>query len=370
VADLNVANSALRPQADTYLKKIRQAADTRKVYEAALTDIKDENWTGARQKLQDLVDRKTSMSGEAKKKLSDVSTAQKALETFNQSLKAGAYHDAKNQLDAMQWQKTKVKLQQELQLAEQTEANNIKGRAESLQAGGDLDGLVHLQEELHNFAERAESPDLVQWAKVNFDSWLVGVEKKLGEKQGDKASFDAAVSDFNATKEKGGLNRMSHEVLQKFQKLANGSGTYGDQAQTYVSTTIPAAMQEMRKLGSGKAIVPPIACVGGQGATAAPANTQGMTCAKLDTDVSLQWLGTPEVEFPASANQPGKLPYTLRLIVTVEANGKVKVEKDGNADKDFLKKAKDAAKNWKATIPKAGSKPVSVSFPLAITFQR
>ena len=124
----------------------------------------------------------------------------------------------------MQWQKTKVRLQEELQLAEQTEANNIKGRAESLQASGDLDGLVHLREELHNFGERAESPDLVQWAKVNFGSWLVGIEKKLREKQGDKASFDGAVSDFNSTKEKGDLNRMSHEVLQKFQKLANGSG--------------------------------------------------------------------------------------------------------------------------------------------------
>jgi len=58
------------------------------------------------------------------------------------------------------------------------------------------------------------------------------------------------------------------------------------------------------------------------------------------------------------------------LTVTVEANGRVKVEKDGDADKDFLKKAKDAAKNWTATIPKSGGKPVNVKFPLAITFPK
>ncbi len=373
VADLNVANSALRPLADTYLKKIRQAADTRKVYEAALTDIKDENWTGARQKLQDLVDRKTSMSGEAKKKLADVSTAQKAVETFNQSLKAGAYHDAKNQLDTMQWQKTKVKLQPELQSAEQSEANNIKGRAESLQASGDLDGLVHLQDELHSFAGRAEDPALVQWAKVTFENWFVDAEKKLRENQGDQAAFGAAVNDFNAAKGKGDLSRLDHEVRQKFQKIAKGSGAFREQAQEYVDKTIPAAMQELAKtLGPGKILVPAIVCNGEHSGGGRPAavNGQSLTCAQLDADVSLQWVGTPAVELPASANQAAKLPYTLRLVVTVEANGKVKVDKDGTAEKDFLKKAKDASKNWKATIPKSGGKPVSVSFPLSITFQR
>jgi len=138
-----------------------------------------------------------------------------------------------------------------------------------------------------------------------------------------------------------------------------------------MSSTIPAAMQEMTKsLGPGKVIVPPIVCVGKQSPVTAPANPQAMTCAKLDADVSLQWLETPTVEFPSSANQPGKLPYLLRLIVTVEANGKVRVEKDGNVDKDFFKKAKDASRNWKATIPKSGGKPVSVRFALSITFPR
>jgi hypothetical protein len=131
-------------------------------------------------------------------------------------------------------------------------------------------------------------------------------------------------------------------------------------------------MQEMTKsLGPGKMIVPAIVCAGGQaGAAAAAANAQSISCAQMDADISLQWIGTPTVEFPSSANQAGKLPYTLRLIAFVDASGKVKVEKDGNVDNDFFKKAKDASKNWKATIPKAGGKPVRVSFPLAITFQK
>jgi hypothetical protein len=76
------------------------------------------------------------------------------------------------------------------------------------------------------------------------------------------------------------------------------------------------------------------------------------------------------VEFPDVASKPGKLPYTLTVIVIVEPNGNVKVDKEGDADKDFLKKVKDASKHWKTTPPKAAGKPVTVRFPLTITFQR
>ena len=76
------------------------------------------------------------------------------------------------------------------------------------------------------------------------------------------------------------------------------------------------------------------------------------------------------VDFPDNANQAGKLPYTLTVIITVEQNGNVKVDKDGNPDKDFFKKVKDASKHWKTTPPKADGKPVTVRFPLSITFQR
>jgi len=54
----------------------------------------------------------------------------------------------------------------------------------------------------------------------------------------------------------------------------------------------------------------------------------------------------------------------------VDSSGNVKVDKEGDADKDFLKKVKDASKHWKTTPPTAGGKPVTVRFPLPITFQR
>jgi hypothetical protein len=92
-------------------------------------------------------------------------------------------------------------------------------------------------------------------------------------------------------------------------------------------------------------------------------------CNQLDADTPLQWTQTAIVELPTSAKQPGKLPYTLHLTVIVDATGKVKVEKNGDVDNDFFKKAKDAAKHWKTNIPKSGGKPVSVTFPYSITFQ-
>jgi len=369
VKGLDVADSTLKPQAENYLKKIRQADDINKLYEGALADIAKEDWTSASGQLQEVVDRRGSLSGEAKKRLADVTAVQKAVETFNQSLQAGAYRSAKNQLDNLRWPNTKARLLEELQSAEKLQAKGIENRGRSFQASSDLGGLERLQQEVHSFQGRVEDPDLDEWAK-NFDRWLGNALQKIRQEQGDKAVFEALVTKFNATKQNGDLMRMKNEVLPEFQKIALGSGTFREQAQTYVSSTIPAAMQGMIKTLGGKVLVPPIVCAGEQSAAAVPINPQGMTCAKLDKDVSLQWVGIPTVELPSSGNQPGKLPYTLHLMVTVDPSGKVKVEKDGNADKDFLKKAKEAAKTWKATIPKSGGKPVSVSFPLAITFSK
>ena len=369
--DLKIPGSEIRPKADGYLKKIRQNTDTKKLYDTALGNIKNENWAEAERELQEVVDGKGPMSGEAKKKLPDVSAARKAVETFHQFLSSGAYRSAKSQLDGMQqWHKTQDLLQKELQTGERQQANNIENRGKTLQANGDLEGLEHLREELHNFAGRAVDPELIQWANNKFDKWLDEAEKPLKAKQGDKSVFDAAVADFDATKQKGDSERMGHAVRDKFLKIAKGSGAFHEQAQAYVDKTIPGALQEMTKsIGNGQVVVPAIVCAHGQAGPAA-ANTQGTSCAQLDADVSLQWVGTPTVELPSVANPPKKLPYTLHLIVTVQSNGKVKVDKDGDADKDFLKKAKDAAKNWRATIPKSGGKPVSVNFPLSITFQK
>jgi hypothetical protein len=73
---------------------------------------------------------------------------------------------------------------------------------------------------------------------------------------------------------------------------------------------------------------------------------------------------------PGGAKQSGKLPYTLHLIVVVDGNGKViRIDRDGPADQDFLKKAKDAAKHWQATHPSLNGKPVNASFSIDVTFQ-
>jgi hypothetical protein len=81
-------------------------------------------------------------------------------------------------------------------------------------------------------------------------------------------------------------------------------------------------------------------------------------------------VGPAAVDFPDIANQPGKLPYSLTVIVTIEPNGNVKIDKEGNPDKDFFKKVKDGSKHLKATVPTSGGKPVTVRFPMTITFQR
>ena len=368
--DLNVPNSQLRPQIDNYLKRIAQSADAKKLYEQALADIKSENLESARSQLQELVDRKGPVSGDAKQRLADVTAAQKAEESFHQLLHAEAYSNAKNRLDGLQkWPKTQDRLLKELRDNENNQATSFKNRASTLQANNDVNGLERLQNEFHQFAGQIEEPTLVTWAP-EFDKWLVRAQQALREKQGDKATFEAAVADFNATKEKGDLQRMDHEVLQKFQKIAKGSGAFRAEAQEYVDKTIPAARQQMApSLGKGKMVVPPILCSGGP-AGAAGAGKQGTSCSQMDAGVSLQWVGVPTVEFPASANQPGKLPYVLRLLVFVDAGGKVKIEKNGDVDNDFFKKAKDASKNWRTTIPQVGGKPAKVSFQLEIKFER
>jgi len=369
--DLNVPNSTLRPEVERYLKKMTLNADAQKLYDSALKDIKDEKWESAKSELEELIKRKAGRSAEAKQRLTEVTAEQTAQESFRQSMKARTYSKAKTQLDAMTWPKTKEKLSKELQSAELQEATDIRIRANELNEKGDLDGLERLQVELHNFAGRAEDPTLTKWALANgeFDNWLTNAEHRLREHQGDKAEFEAAVRDFTATKDKGDLDHLQHEVMQRFQKIAKGTGAFRAEAQEYVEKTIPTTAQELisKNVGPGKIIVPPIKCTG-QGPTEAP-KLQTVKCDQLDADAPLQWAQPATVEVPASAKQPRKLPYTLHLTVTVDATGKVKVDKNGDVDNDFFKKAKDAAKHWKTSIPKSGGKPVSVIFPYSITFQ-
>jgi hypothetical protein len=371
VRELNLPNSTVRPEADKYLKRIKQIVDDKNLFDSANQDIKNENWTEAHNKLQQLIERKSLLSGDARQRMGEISEVEKAQEEFTKSLQREAYGAAKNQVEAMtSWPKTKAALSQKLQAAQRRHLDEFESRANSLVEKGDADGLERLEDELRVFGTRAEDTDVKQGVK-HFDEGLRPVIDKFRDDPEARKAFEAAVADFNKAKQNRDVKALDHSVKQQFQTLAAKKSRWQAAASAYVDSTIPNTIVELSKNPAGKILLPQLNCVG-SGPSSAPVDPSlnTVSCAQLDAGLALQWNETYMLDFPDSANQPGKLPYTLKLIVTVDSSGKVKIEKDGNADKDFLKKAKDASKNWKTTIPKSGGKPVSVKFPLTITFQR
>jgi hypothetical protein len=171
---------------------------------------------------------------------------------------------------------------------------------------------------------------------------------------------------FNQAVQKKDIEAIN-KVLPEFQKIANGTSTYKVAAGQYVSSTIPAAIQTLKQT-AGKVMVPAIACGPGKGGPEVPSANGSVPCAQLDANAPLEWVGVTTVDMPNDAKQP--LPYTLTVLVTAEPNGNVKVDKDGNPEKSFFNKVKDASKHWKTTPPKSQGKAVSVRFSLTITFQR
>jgi eukaryotic-like serine/threonine-protein kinase len=367
--DLNIAGSTLKPQADNYLNKIRQTGTDQKTYDSALQAVKEENWAEARDQFQELINRKGAQSGEAKKQLP---TVEKALQTMNaveDAIRAGSFRAAKGQLDnAQQWNKTHDKLLKEIRAAEQREFDTIRNNAQAAESKSDTAAIQHVQDELHGFEGREEDPVLVP-AEHDLDKRLADAYNKAAEKNGDKAAFDAAVLHFEQAKQKKDIELLAHGVMQEFQKIAAGNGIYRENAALYVKTTIPTAIQQATQ-NSGKVPLPPIPCGPGRPVAQIPSIGGTVDCAQLDANSPLQWVGVPMVELPDNANQPGRLPYSLTVLVTVDPSGNVKIDKDGNPDKDFFKKVKDGSKHWKATAPRSQGKPVSVRFPLTITFQR
>ena len=368
VRDLNLPNSTVRPDAEKYIKRIKQAVDDKNLFDAAVQELKGENWTEARTKFQQVVTHKAVMAADANQKLGEVAEAEKYQEEFAKSLQAGAYRDAKSILErASAWPRTQSALRTKLQAAQQRQFDEYAAAWHSADQVKDVSAAEHLQDEIRKFANRAEDPAVVQSTNQLEKEVDQSVGKWL-QVQGDKAAYDAAVNGFFAAKDKRDANALSRDVLPKFQKIASGSGIYKDPARTYVAKTIPETVAALK--GTPKLFLPALSCSGnGPGASADPSLTT-VSCAQLDAGAPLQWSDSYSVDFPESANQAGKLPYTLKLIITVDPTGKVKVDKDGNVDKDFLKKAKDASKNWKTSIPKSGGKPVTVRFPLSVTFQR
>jgi serine/threonine protein kinase/TolA-binding protein len=365
---LNVPASTLASQAETYLSKIRTLSDEQKLYDAALDDVKNENWILARDQFQTVITRKGPQTAEAKKHLAEVQKALQVQTAIETSIHDGAFRAAKGQLDSVQqWTRTQDKLTREMRAAEQQQFDDIRNNAQLAENESDASAVQRVQDDLHKFEVRAEDASLLVQSK-ELERRLEVAYSRAVEKAGDKSVFDAAVAHFEQAKQKKDLDRLTHAVNQEFQKIANGSGIYHEQAASYLKFTIPNAVQAIYQ-SSGKVALPPIAC--GPGSPSAPASSvsKAVSCAQLDASPLLQWAGVPTVDFPDIASQPGKLPYVLNIIVTADENGNVKIDKQGNVDKDFFKKAKDASKHWKTTPPVSQGKPVTIRFPLTITFQ-
>jgi serine/threonine protein kinase len=369
VVDLNIAGSTLKPQAENYLGKIRQSGTDQKSFDTAMQDVKDEQWAEAKDQFQEVINRKGVQSGDAKKQMAVVDKALQTVSSFEDALKANSFRAAKAQADAAQpWGKTHDKLLKELHAAEQQQFDQIKNSAQAAETKSDPAAIQRVQDDLHSFEGRVEEATLLTASK-DLEKRMNTAYSSAMEKNGDKAAFDAAVQHFEAAKQKKDVETLSHAVSQEFQKIAAGAGIYRENASLYVKTTIPNAIQALSQTG-GKLVLPALSCGPGRGASETASVAGAVSCAQLDASAPLQWVGVPMVDFPDVANKPGKLPYSLTVMVTVEPNGNVKIDKEGDADKDFLKKVKDASKHWKTTAPRASGKPVTVRFPLTITFQR
>ncbi len=367
--DLKIAGSTLKPQADSYLSKIRQSGTDQKTFENAIQALKDEKWAEAKEQLQEVINRKGAQSADAKKQMPTVEKALQTVNGFEDALKSSSFRSAKTQADsAQQWTKTHETLLKELHAAEAQQFDQIKSNAQAAESKSDTAAIQRVQDDLHSFEGRAEDSSLLA-ASQDLGKRMNTAYSIAVNKNGDKAAFDAAVIHFEQAKQKRDTDLLAHSVTQEFQKIASGTGLYKDSAALYLKTTIPNEIQALTQT-SGKVLLQAIACGPGRGGAEIPSAAGSVTCAQLDANPPLQWVGIPMVDFPDVANKPGKLPYSLTVIVSVDSNGNVKIDKEGEVDKDFLKKVKDASKHWKTTAPKAGGKPASVRFPLTITFQR
>jgi eukaryotic-like serine/threonine-protein kinase len=370
--DLNVPGSTLKPQAENYINRIRVAEGDEKTYSEALGALKDEKFAESRDGFAALTKHKGPHSADAKKQLAIAEGALNAVNETETLIKSGSFKAAKAQADSTaQWSKTHERLAGELHAAEKQQFDSLSSYAQSVESSGDLAGIERAQDDIHGFEGRAEDAGMVS-AAGELEKGLNKAYTAAMEKNGNKAAFDALVVRFNQAQQNKDASALN-KLIPEFQKIANGNSSYRPAAAQYASTTIPNAIA-LIKLPPGRVLVPALTCgPGGTGAsgTETPAANGAVSCGQLDANPALQWVGLPTVEIPDEAKeQPGKLPYTLTVILTAEPNGKVKVDKDGDPDKAFFDKVKDAAKNWKTTPPMSGGKAVTVRFPLTINFQR
>jgi eukaryotic-like serine/threonine-protein kinase len=304
VVDMNIAGSTLKPQADSYLGKIRQLGTDQKAFENAMQALKDEKWTEAKEQLQEVINRKGAQSADAKKQLPVVEKALQTVNSFEDALKTSSFRAAKTQADsAQQWTKTHETLLKELHSAEQQQFDQIKNNAQAAEAKSDTAAIQHVQDELHGFEGRAEDSALVA-PSHELDKRLADAYNKAAEKNGDKAAFDAAVLHFEQAKQKKDTDLLAHSVMQEFVKIAGGTGIYRENASMYVKTTIPNEIQALTQT-TGKVLLQAISCGPGRAIAEVPSVGGSVTCAQLDANPPLQWVGIPMVTSRMLQASPG-----------------------------------------------------------------
>lgn len=99
--DMNVAGSTLKPQAESYLAKVRQSANDQKFFETAMQDVKDESWSEAQDQFQEVIKRKGSQAGDAKKQLPAVQKALLTVTAAEDAIHSGSFKAAKAQVDSV-----------------------------------------------------------------------------------------------------------------------------------------------------------------------------------------------------------------------------------------------------------------------------
>jgi serine/threonine protein kinase len=372
--NLQIPNSSLRSKAQEYLIRIRGLNDDRKNYDAALEDMKDENWDSASDGFRSISSHRSSFKDEAQKQLEKIASAQAAINEVAELVRSHSYPAARSKLDSMgNWPKSSDRLRQELVSAEQQEFTSVKSRSLALFQKQDIPGLERLQGELDNLSGRVDDASLLQPMQElsrTVSSQLLQLKK---EQSSDKPAFDKAERDFQQARSESDINSLRTEVLHEFYQIAQGNGYNHVAAQAYVNSVIPDSIKELTQIlaAKGQVTLPPISCTGTQvERTTIENDSHTIPCARLDVDPPLRWIGNPTVDVPPNAKREGKLPYTLHLIVIIDGSGRVlHVDKDGPADQEFLRKAKDAAKRWRSSLPLLNGKTVNASFPIDITFQ-
>jgi hypothetical protein len=371
--NLPLPNSSLRPQAQEFLGKIRALNDDKKNYDIAMQDIQNEDWDAARDGLTAIAAHKGALKDEVQRELDKTSSVQNTINEATQLIHSQSYRLAKGKLEGLQtWPKTFNRLRLELNSAEQQEFTSLKANAQSLLLKQDLAGLRRLQGQLDGLLGRAQDASTRQPMEQFSESLSSQIVRVTMEQSPDKPAFDKAEADFKKAMQNGDIDLLQTEISHEFSEIADGNGSYRESARQYVTKVIPDTIQELTKnlAAVGEVAVPAISCGAAQGdRPTIQSNEKAVACAQLDADSPLKWLGKPTVALPSSAKGSGKLPYTLHLFMVADANGKVRVEKDGAVDEDFYKKAKDASKAWRTTRPLLNGKPVSATFPIAITFQ-